>query len=204
MLKCDNVRELLWAYCEGSLDGDTRDRVKQHLACCALCAGEQRAAAAALDGLRNLDTIEPADDFLHRVWQRIDEREAARSLLGIGVIWRYLRNNRTAVIAGTMAFFIALVGVRYGLDRGGAPQVEVAGDRDGGAAARMKAEDGYRDDYILREIPETTPVVTGLDAGTQDTIETRFITRDVVPSVPYSNEYIQPAVQPVSDDDSAF
>lgn len=204
MLKCDNVRELLWAYCEGSLEGTARDGVEKHLARCARCAREHRAAAAALQALRNFETIQPADDFLHRVWERIDEREAARSLLGVGVIWRWLRANRTVVVAGSMAFFIALIGVRYGLDRGGAPQVEVAGEREGGAEARIRTEGEYQDDYILRDIPETTPVVTGIDPGTQDTIETRFITRDIVPSVPYSNEYIQPAVQPVSDDESAF
>ena len=204
MMKCDNVRELLWDYCEGSLDNETAARVKQHLADCALCRKEHHAAATTLGCLKKFETIEPASDFLNRVWQRIDEREAARGLLGLGVVWAWLRANRTVVVAGTMAFFVALVGVRYGLDGSGVPQVEVAGESETGRTAEKAAEGEYRNDYILRDIPETTPVVSGIDAGTQDTIETRFITRDVVPSVPYSNDYIQPVVQPVSDDDTAF
>ena len=204
MLKCDNVQELLWAYCDGSLEGEARGQVKQHLSACALCAREHRAMAATLRGLKNLERIEPADGFLGKVWQRIDEREAARGVLGLGIVLRWLRANRAVVVAGGLAFFIGLVGVRYGLDNGATPRVEVAGERESSGAARMTAEGDYRDDYILRDIPETTPVLSGFGAGTQDTIETRFITRDVVPPVPYSNEYIQPVVQPVPGDDSAF
>jgi hypothetical protein len=159
--------------------------------------------AATLGGLENLERIEPSDDFLGKVWQRIDEREAARGLLGIGLILRWLRANRTVVVAGGLAFVIALVGVRFGLEgtrTPGAPPVDVAGERETAGTAEKRADSDYRDDYILRDIPETTPVVSGFDAGSQDTIETRYITRDVVPSVPYANEYIQPVVQPVSDD----
>lgn len=204
MLKCDNVKELLWAYCEGSLEGETADLVRHHLSACALCAREQRAMAATLGGLKNLERIEPADDFLGKVWQRIDEGEARRGFLGLGTVLVWLRTNRTVVVAGGLAFFIALVGVRYGFDNGGTPRVEVAGEKENTGAARMTAEGDYRDDYILRDIPGTTPVLSGFGAGTQDTIETRFITRDVVPPVPYSNEYIQPVVQPGPGDDSAF
>jgi hypothetical protein len=152
--------------------------------------------AATLGGLQNLERVEPSDEFLGRLWQRIDEGEAARGALGLGIIWRWLRANRTVVAAGGLAFVIALVGVRFGLEGTGtpvAPPVDVAGEKE-------RAESDYRDDYILRDIPETTPVMSGFDAGSQDTIETRYITRDVVPSVPYANEYIQPVVQPVSDD----
>ncbi|MGD9141107.1 MAG: zf-HC2 domain-containing protein [bacterium] len=207
MLNCENTKELLWAYCEGSLDSETSGRVKRHIAACASCAREHRAMAATLGGLKNLERIEPSDDFLGRVWQRIDEREAARGFLGLGIFLGWLRANRTVVVAGGLAFVMALVGVRYGLDGSrppGAPGVHVAGERESAAPAGMRAESDYRDDYILRDIPETTPVVSGFDAGSQDTIETRFITRDVVPSVPYANEYIQPVVQPVADDGSAF
>ena len=202
-MKCDNVHEVLWAYCEGSLDSETAARVKRHLSACGACAREERAAMATLRGLKNVERIEPADGFLAGVWQRIDEREAARGSFGLGLVWRWLRANRMAVAAGGLAFFVALVGVRYGLEGEGPAQMEVAGEREAGAA-RTGTEEGYRDDYILRDIPETTPVVSGFDAGGQDTIETRFITRDVVPPVPYANDYIQPVVQPVSDDDSAF
>jgi hypothetical protein len=200
MMKCDNVRELLWAYCEGSLDRETENSVREHLGACAGCAREYRTAAATLEGLRSLERIEPADDFLHRVWERIEEGERAGTAAGLAAVWRWLRANRAAVTAGALAFFIGLFGVRYGLERAGRPDVEVAGERGGMPAP----EGGYRDDYILREIPDVTPVVTGLEAGQQDTMETRFITRDVVPPVPYSNEYMQPVVQPVSNDDSAF
>jgi len=203
MLKCDNVHELLWAYCEGSLDSETGARVKQHLSTCALCAREHRAAMATLEGLGNLSPVEAPDDFLGKVWQRIDEREASRGLLGLGLVWSWVRLNRNVLVAGSLAFFIALIGVRYGLQNDAPPQMEVAGEKEAGAARTM-AESDYRDDYILRDIPETTPVLSGFDAGGQDTIETRFITRDVVPSVPYSNDYIQSVVQPVPDDDSAF
>jgi hypothetical protein len=207
MLKCDNVKELLWAYCDGSLEGEAREQVRQHLCGCAACAGEHRKMSATLRGLESLERIEPAHDFLGKVWQRIDEREAARGAFGLGPVMRWLRSNRALVVAGSLAFFIALIGVRYGLEgtgTPGVPGVDVAGEREKGGAAATRAESDYRDDYILRDIPETTPVVSGFDAGTQDTIETRFITRDVVPSVPYSSDYIQPVVQPVSDDDSAF
>ncbi len=203
MLKCDNVHELLWGYCEGSLDGETAGLVKQHLSACPACAREHRAAMATLEGLRNFDKIEPADDFVGRVWQRIDEGHEARKLFGLGVVWKWLRANRTVVAAGGLAFLIALVGVRYGLDSYGPPRMDVAGEKATGGAGAAAGKD-YRDDYILRDIPETTPVVSGFDAGGRDTIETRFITRDMVPSVPYSNDYVQPVVQPVSDDDSAF
>lgn len=207
MLKCDKVQELLWAYCDGSLEGEARDRVKQHLAACAACAREQCAMAATLRGLENVERIEPADDFLGRVWQRIDEREAARGVLGFGLILGWLRANRTVVAAGALAFVIALVGVRYGLEgpgTPGTPAVDVAGEKEGAVPDRTTSRGDYMDDYILRDIPETTPVVSGIGAGPQDTIETRFMTRDVLPSVPYANEYIQPVIQPVSDDDSAF
>ena len=208
MLDCENTKELLWAYCEGSLDSETSGRVKQHLRACAPCAREHRAMAATLGGLKNLERIEPSDDFLGKVWQRIDEREAARGALGLGILLRWLRANRTVVAAGGLAFVLALVGVRYGLDGTRTPGVpgvvDVAGERGSAGPAKMRAESDYRDDYILRDIQETTPVMSGLDAGGQDTIETRFITRDVVPSVPYSNDYIQPVVQPVADDGSAF
>lgn len=207
MLNCDNVKELLWVYCDGSLGGEECDQVKQHLSACAACSREHRAMAATLGGLNNLERVEPSDDFLGKVWQRIDERDAARGAFGLGLVLGWLRANRTVLVAGSIAFFIALIGVRYGLEgtrTPGTPGLDVAGEREEAGAAKMRAEGDYRDDYILRDIPETTPVVSGFDAGTQDTIETRFITRDVVPSVPYSNDYIQPVVQPVSDDDSAF
>jgi hypothetical protein len=207
MLDCDRTKELIWAYCEGSLDGETASLVERHLAGCAGCAREFRAAGATLRGLGSLERLEPAPDFLGAVWRRIDEREAAGRLRGLRPLWKWLSANRVAVAAGSLAFFLALVGVRYGLGDRGAPgttPMDVAGEREAGGAASMKADNAYRDDYILRDIPEATPVVSSVEAGPQDTIETRFITRELVPPVPSSNTYVQPVVQPVSEDDTAF
>ena len=207
MQECESVRELLWAYCDGSLEAEARERVARHLAGCAACAREHRRAAATLHALGNLERIEPAGAFLDRLWRRIDEREAARGLGRLLPVLAWIRANRSVVVAGALAFFIALVGVRYGLDgvRGhGEPGVDVAGEGASGAPLRPAPDGGYRDDYILRGIPETLPVAEGFGLRAGDSIETRFMTRDLVPPVPYSNDYIQPVVQPVAGDGDAF
>lgn len=199
MMNCDSVHELLWAYCEGMLDDEAAEQVDQHIRACGRCRREHRAAAATLQALKGFAQIEPDPDLLHKVWQRIDQREAAGAELGLGYVWSWLRANRKVVAAGSMAFLVALFGVRYGLDYSRSTAVGVSDEQ------RVAEEEaGYMNDYILVDVPETVPVSGDYRAEGQDTIETRFITREVVPTMPYADEYIQPVVESVSDDDSPF
>jgi hypothetical protein len=187
-MNCREVEELLGAFCEGSLGGDLLRQVESHLVSCAGCRRERRALKETLAALHGFERIEPSEDFSARLWQRIDQWEAARRAMWLTAIAAFVRRNRRAVAACAAVFVISLLsGIVFLQHMVTAPRVQIA------------EQPGPAENFVLREIPQ--PV-----AATPDTFFMHFVTGDRPAQPTYETEdYVfRPVVKPVSTAGPAF
>ena len=182
-MECKQVRELLMALCDGSLDDESACRLEEHISSCRRCMREKTRIARTLDALHGFERIEPGRDFSARLWQRIDEWETARRALWVTAVAAFIRRNRRALVACSVVFVMSLLsGVLVLRDMTGGPPVEVAG------------EQGPSDGFVIREIPQ--PV-----AAADDTVFMHYVTGDrPLRQDPQADNYVfRPVVRPVSD-----
>lgn len=187
-MNCREVEELLGAFCEGSLEDDSRGQVDDHLAGCAECRREKQVVTRTLDALHAFERIEPSEDFSARLWQRIDQLETTRRALWLTAVAAFVRRNRRSVAACATVFVISLLGGVMFL------QHMVTGP-----ALQVAEEPGSAENFVLREIPQ--PV-----AATADTFFTRFVTGDRPGQMSFQPEdYVfKPVIKPVSTASPAF
>lgn len=187
-MNCEQVIELLGAFCEGSLDQKSASRIKAHLKDCSRCRREKRAIESTLRALSMFERIEPSEDFSTRLWQRIDQFEASRRVLFLTAVAAFLRRNRRVLVTSCLVFTVSLVSSVFVLRQWVAsPDVQVA--------ERPSLTEGF----VIREIPQTV-------LATEDTVETDFaIGERPVRTVGRSENYaFTPVVQPVSNVEPAF
>jgi hypothetical protein len=74
------------------------------------------------------------------------------------------------------------------------------------AASPSVAQNDVRQDFVLREIPYSAPVLSVSDKDTPDTVYVRFPTRDLTPprGVVGNNYVYEPVVTPVSESEPIF
>jgi hypothetical protein len=73
-MRCEEIRELLSAYIDDMLDGESRKEVEAHLGACPSCSKEEKALRNLVRELNSLEKAKAPDDFLRQVRQRIQRR----------------------------------------------------------------------------------------------------------------------------------
>ena len=213
-MNCRQVRELLWALCEGLVDQGGRAALEDHLRACPACRAERAGVERTFAAMRGLPQIEPAADFQARLWKRIDAWETGRV-----PFWRaafgFAQRNRRVLATSLAAFTVALVGGLYVISGVLGPSERLAErlpatgyEGVGMKAARSVAagEPEVKPDYVLREIPYSAPLATLSRGGTPDTVYTRYPTRDLTPpgGLPMPTYVYEPVVTPVTGTEPVF
>jgi hypothetical protein len=80
-MDCARVRELLSEYIDDVLDPETRARVEKHLDGCKACTEELTALQALVEELGTLEKIQPPDDFLDRLHERLTPHFSLQKLV---------------------------------------------------------------------------------------------------------------------------
>jgi hypothetical protein len=167
--------------------------------------------------------IEPSRDFAARLWQRIDAWETGRRALWTKLLAGFFARNRRLVVTSAVTFAVALAGGLYIMKGVVGPDMAArqtaAVDRgttsyEGVGLATARPEAGapsglrqdYVQDYVLREIPYSAPVLRVSDSNTGDTIYVRFPTREIAPprGMAGDNYIYQPVTTPVSESEPIF
>ncbi|HEY3315184.1 MAG TPA: DUF4349 domain-containing protein [Bacillota bacterium] len=108
-MRCDDVRELLSGYIDGTLDLDERSWVEEHLRRCHECASEVAALRTTLALVQQLDEVEPPPDFRAKLRRRIlaEQRRERRGFFAR--FGRALVTYRGAVaVAATLALAVGV------------------------------------------------------------------------------------------------
>lgn len=71
---CEEIRELLSEYLDEVLPGLDRDAVEAHLSSCGACRKELESLRSVLQGLHSLEPVEPPQDFLGQLHERMAQR----------------------------------------------------------------------------------------------------------------------------------
>jgi anti-sigma factor RsiW len=187
-MKCEQVRELLGAYCAGELGSEEAGEIKKHVTSCSECARECREMTAVVSALKDFERIEPREDFSTRLWEKIEQAEARKLVFRLALVAGFLRGNRRLVVTGCVVFAFSLLSAIYVLTQmGGGARVEVA---DRGVVS---------EGFVMREIPQEMDVVP-------DTVYTHFVTGDRpvhLTSQPHTYVY-KPVVRPTSEVEMTF
>lgn len=106
-MRCEQVRNLLNDYCEGSLSEAMRERVEAHLRVCADCRRELQFTQAIWRGLSTMPEIALPSDLHARIMTHVRANTRAREAQGRVAFWRWA--GAAAVAAGlfVMGFFAA-------------------------------------------------------------------------------------------------
>jgi hypothetical protein len=80
-MDCPRVKELLSEYIDGTLEAEDRDRVDQHLLACAACRDELESLRALVRELGSLESVQPPDDFLDQLHERMEPRFSVRRVV---------------------------------------------------------------------------------------------------------------------------
>ncbi len=182
-MKCEQVHDLLGAYCAEELDDRGMTNIRQHLASCKVCEREHRAMAMVMNALGNFEAIEPGADFRARVWEKIEDFETRKRVFWLAAFAGLLARNRRLLATGCAVFAVSLLVGVYSLQHmGGSPGIEMADQRD-----------VVSEGFVMREIPQRMEAAS-------DTVYTHFVTGDrpvQLTSQPQTYVY-NPVVQPVS------
>jgi len=213
-MNCKSVEDLLWSLCEGSLGEDSARSVEEHLAICRGCNRARDRVQSTLAAMRGVGEIEPSADFQARLWQRIDAWETRRRVFWVTVWAGFIARNRRLLATSGVAFAVALLGGLYAMKSMVGPDHRVAKESASSyegvglteARSPSVAQNDVRQDFVLREIPYSDPVLTVTDKDGQDTVYVHFPTRDLTPprGVVGNNFVYQPVVTPVSEGEPIF
>jgi anti-sigma factor RsiW len=187
-MDCKRVDELLGTFCEGMLESGLRVEVEVHLSECARCREARQAMARTIEALHAFERIEPSEDFATRLWQKIDQWEAARGAVWLSALAAFIVRHRRVVATCAMVFVVSLVSGLFVLRQmTTGPAVEMAEEQ--GMAGRPEAAENF----IIRDIPQ--PV-----AETADTVYMHFVTGDqpMQPGPEVEDYVFKPAVKPVT------
>jgi hypothetical protein len=164
--------------------------------------------------MRGLAQVEPSPGFEARLWQRIGAWETRRRTVWLTVFAAFLARNRRLVAASVLVFAVALfsglytmrsmVGGSQRVAKGASTGYEGVGLTEGRQLAASGSD--VRQDFVLREIPYSAPVLTVSNKDNPDTIYTRFPTRDLTPprGSAGDNYVYEPVVTPVSGSEPVF
>ncbi|HVP57798.1 MAG TPA: zf-HC2 domain-containing protein [bacterium] len=207
-MKCDKARTMLWALCEETLDRETADALNGHVRSCEACRQELAGVRQTLGALKSVGEIEPRADFQDRLCQRIDAWEARRQVTWLEAVTALVRRNTRLVAASAAAFVLALFGGLYMLHNAIAPGLMVsqqtavspASTSQGTGYEGIVPSAGAKQNFVMREIPYQSQMVTVTRTEGADTIYTRFPAREIAPprGLVRDNYVDGPSVTPVS------
>lgn len=80
-MECGKVKELLSEYAGGTLEGREKETVEEHLSVCKGCSEEFESLKAYFAALGSLEEVEPPEDFIRSVHQRIRRKRGFRQVL---------------------------------------------------------------------------------------------------------------------------
>lgn len=80
-MACAEIKAFLSDYMDGILDADTKAVVDDHLAACQQCKEELETLRNMVEELGSLGAIEPPDDFLQQLHERIEQRSWYKRIL---------------------------------------------------------------------------------------------------------------------------
>ncbi|GIV05975.1 MAG: hypothetical protein KatS3mg016_1550 [Fimbriimonadales bacterium] len=126
-MRCEQVKEFLNAYIEGSVSEALRERIQAHLNACAECRREYRFLQSIWQGLSLMPEVVPPANLHERIMTHVRANVRAREAQQRVAFWRWA--GAAAVAAGLflMGFFVANSdGVQAAFGFGGAkkPVVE--------------------------------------------------------------------------------
>ena len=110
-MDCSDIKALLSEYIDGTLDPETQDRVDQHVASCAECREELTSLRALVQELGTLEPVQPPEDFLVQVHDRLEKRSRFSSLLRM--IFLPFQIKLPLQVAGAVAMAILVLSLIY-------------------------------------------------------------------------------------------
>ncbi|MFQ6103608.1 MAG: anti-sigma factor family protein [Candidatus Glassbacteria bacterium] len=122
MSACEKYVEMLEEYIDGVLDSAREDEFLSHLGKCPICSAELDAERALVEIIKEMDVIDPGDEFTRMVMARIFTPEPARQ----GVLRRFFgaieafaqKHRRLAwsplVVVSLISAFLIPYGLRIG------------------------------------------------------------------------------------------
>lgn len=101
MKDCDLIREFLSEYMDGTLDEDKKQRVQVHLSECQDCRHQLQKLQEISAEIKNIKKVQPPQDFLERLHQRIEQRESLDGFLA-----RLLKSSQVKVYITASVTFL--------------------------------------------------------------------------------------------------
>jgi hypothetical protein len=138
-MDCPRVKELLSEYIDGTLEAEDRDRVDQHLLACAACRDELESLRALVRELGSLESVQPPDDFLDQLHERMEPRFSPRRVvraLFVPVRIKIPLELATALTAAIIIF--SALGIQYS-------KTDLAGMGDKADVKTSQGTDAWRE-----------------------------------------------------------
>lgn len=108
-MECKAVKELLWDYCDGTLDTQKRMDVEAHLETCPLCAKEAVSLKVYAQEMKTLKDVKAPEDFLNQVHQRIARRSEFEKI--VRMFFVPVRVKVPLGAAGILVVFMLVISV---------------------------------------------------------------------------------------------
>jgi anti-sigma factor RsiW len=163
-MDCSEIKALLSEYIDGTLEPETKDLVDQHVASCAECREELASLKALVHELGSLEPMQPPEDFLVQVHERLEKPSLFSTLLR--TLFRPFQIKLPLQIAGAVAMAILVFSLLYFQREefrapGVAPQEdkqadEVVGTKD--RAIKTKARPALQQTALKESQKATRPI----------------------------------------------
>jgi hypothetical protein len=110
-MDCDEIKDLLSAYVDDLLKGESRALVEEHLSSCKACEQEWVSLKALVRELGSLESVEPPKDFLDQLNERIEGRSWFPKILA--TLFKPMRVKIPLEFAGAVAVAILVFAVLH-------------------------------------------------------------------------------------------
>lgn len=109
-MRCEDCRELLWAYLEQELNEEETAKTQQHLEACADCRGEAEAQKEIMESLRSLPEEELPEGYHQELMQKLSA-EAAPNVVPFPVKKKQPKWKQLSMIAAAALVVVAAGGI---------------------------------------------------------------------------------------------
>lgn len=109
-MRCEDCRELLWAYLEQELNEEETAKIQQHLEECADCCAEAEAQKEIMESLRSLPEEELPEGYHQELMQKLST-EAAHNVVPFPVKKKQPKWKQLSMIAAAALVVVAAGGI---------------------------------------------------------------------------------------------
>lgn len=109
-MRCEDCRELLWAYLEQELNEEETAKIQQHLEACADCRAEAEAQKEIMESLRSLPEEELPEGYHQELMQKLSA-EAAPNVVPFPVKKKQPKWKQLSMIAAAALVVVAAGGI---------------------------------------------------------------------------------------------